>query len=129
MSEHMRTHHTKVSKEILCISEQGNVLKLPMSILNKYEVHDKASYKRAKNLVLDTFSVTPAEAFAEINAKYTKSGALLKAIRLRESLTQKEFAHLIKVTQGDLSKMELGKRPIGKMLANRIAKKFGSRIS
>jgi len=70
-----------------------------------------------------------AEAFAEINAKYTKSGALLRAIRLREGLTQNEFASLINVRQGDLSKMELGKRPIGKMLIERIAKKFGSRIS
>src|SRR5262249_19841462 len=127
--EHMRTHHTKVNKEVLCVSEQGTVLKLPISILNKYEVHDKTIYKKAKSLVLDTFSVTPAEAFAEINAKYTKSGALLKAIRLREGLTQREFAPLIQVTQEDLSKMELGKRQIGKTLANRIAKKFGSRIS
>lgn len=126
MSKHTRVQPTK---EVLCISEQGAVLKLPVSVLTRYEVHDKASYKKAKNLVLDTFSVTPAEAFAEINAKYTKAGALLKAIRLREGLTQKEFAPLINVTQGDLSKMELGKRPIGKTLVNRIAKKFGSQIS
>ena len=35
-----------------------------------------------------------------------------------------EFAKKIKVTQSNLSKMENGKRPIGKMVAQRIAKEF-----
>ena len=72
--------------------------------------------------------LTPDEAFAEINAKYTKVGALLKAVRLRAGLSQKEFSLTIDVTQGDLSKMECGKRPIGKKLVARIAKKYGSKI-
>jgi len=80
---------------------------------------------RCRNTLL---GLAPEEVFAEINAKYTKAGALLKAIRLREGLNQKDFANLIGVTQGDLSKMECGKRPVGKRLVSRIAKKFGSHI-
>ena len=129
MSAHMKTRHIKVSRPVLCISEQGQVYKLPQSVLNKYVVYDDVSIKKIKNNVRFSLSVTPEEAFAEINAKYTKTGALLKAVRLREGLNQKDFAELINVTQGDLSKMEHGKRPVGKILVERVAKKFKSKIA
>jgi len=45
-------------------------------------------------------------------------------LRARENLSQIEFAQAIGVTQSDVSKMELGKRPIGKIIAKRIAEKF-----
>jgi DNA-binding transcriptional regulator YiaG len=129
MSAHMKTRHTKVNKPVLCISEQGQTYRLPQTILKKYIVHDNISLKKAKKINQSSSIITPEEAFAEINAKYTKTGALLKAVRLREGLSQKDFAALIKVTQGDLSKMEHGKRPVGKVLVSRIAKKFKSRIA
>lgn len=129
MSEHMKTRHTKANKPVLCISEQGQVYRLPQTILKKYIVHDDISIKKAKKIDRPSKSFTPGEVFAEINAKYTKTGALLKAVRLREGISQKDFAALIKVTQGDLSKMEHGKRPIGKLIVSRIAKKFKSRIA
>lgn len=132
MSEHTKKHHTKASKSVLCVSEQGEVYQLPRSIIKKYIVHDEALLKKAKKISRTKSatqnSITPDEAFSEINAKYTKTGALLKAVRLRAGLSQKEFALTIDVTQGDLSKMERGKRPIGKMLVARIAKKYGSKI-
>lgn len=128
MSAHTKTRHIKADKRVLCISEQGQVYKLPRTILKKYIVHDNVAIKKIKNNVSNLMSVTPEEAFAEINAKYTKTGALLKAVRLREGLNQKDFCSLIKVTQGDLSKMERGKRPIGKTLIKRIAKMFKSKI-
>lgn len=131
MSAHMKTRHTKAPKQILCVSEQGQAYRLPQTILRKYIVHDEVLLKKAKKIARPSpvkASLTPDEAFAEINAKYTKAGALLKAVRLRAGLSQKAFASTINVTQGDLSKMESGKRPIGKMLVARIAKKYGSRI-
>ncbi len=45
--------------------------------------------------------------------------------RLRMNLTQKEMAKKIGVSQGDLSKMEKGERPIGRKLALRIGKALG----
>lgn len=129
MSAHMKTRHIKVNKSVFLYSEQGQVYKLPQSVLKKYVVYDNISIAKVKNTVWFSLSVTPEEAFAEINAKYTKTGALLKAVRLREGLNQKDFAELINVTQGDLSKMEHGKRPVGKIIVERIAKKFKSKIA
>lgn len=89
---------------------------------------DDTVIKKAKKNHQPSSSMPPEEAFAEVNAKYEKAGALLKAVRLREGLNQKDFAALIKIAQGELSKMESGKRPVGKVLAARIAKKFKSKI-
>ncbi len=127
MSEHMKKRPIKTKKAVLCVSEEGQVYEVSRSVLDKYR-SSSDNYQKARQLVRNALSVTPEEVFAEINAKYTKTGALLRAIRLREGLNQKMFAQLIGVTQGDLSKMEHGKRPIGKLLTARIAKKFGSRL-
>lgn len=129
MSAHTKAHPTKASKPIFCISEQGQVYQLPQSVLRKYIINDDVSIRKVKSNFRSSLSITPEDAFADINAKYTKAGALLKAVRIREGLNQNDFAKLINVTQGDLSKMENGKRPIGKILVNRIAKKFKSRIA
>ncbi len=48
----------------------------------------------------------------------------LSGLRHRESLTQVEFGEKIGVEQTNISKMEHGKRPVGKTLAKRIAKIF-----
>jgi DNA-binding transcriptional regulator YiaG len=129
MSAHMKTRHIKANKAVLCVSEQGQVYRLPQTILRKYIVHDDITIRKAQKISHSSASISPEDAFAEINAKYSKTGALLKAVRLRECMSQKEFAALINVTQGDLSKMEHGKRPVGKIIVSRIAKKFKSRIA
>ena len=64
------------------------------------------------------------EIFNEMGQKYGESGVLLRDLRARENLSQVEFAKKIKVTQANLSKMENGSRPIGKIIAMRIAKAF-----
>jgi len=64
--------------------------------------------------------------FNKLDEQYTKAGVLLKGLRLRENLSQIEFAKKIDVTQANLSKMENGKRPIGKIIAKRIEKVFGT---
>jgi transcriptional regulator with XRE-family HTH domain len=69
--------------------------------------------------------VLPEVIFGEIERQYTKPGVLLRGTRHREGLTQVQMASKIKVTQADLSKMESGKRPIGKVIAKRIEKLFG----
>lgn len=64
--------------------------------------------------------------FENLDEKFTKAGTLLKGSRLREGLSQVEFAKKIKVTQANLSNMESGKRTIGKIIAKRIEKIFGT---
>ena len=69
--------------------------------------------------------IIPAEiVFKELTEKNGKAGALLRGLRVREGLTQVEFAAIINTTQANLSSMEAGKRPIGKSKAKFIAEKF-----
>jgi DNA-binding transcriptional regulator YiaG len=109
------------------LSERGQFLRLPKALAEEcesYAITDRRSAERIKNRFNKSFALTSEEAFLEINQKYTKAGALLKAIRLREGMSQKEFAEKINVEQGDLSKMEHGRRSIGKDIAHRISKQF-----
>ncbi len=62
------------------------------------------------------------ELFKDLDEKYTRPGAVLQGARLKEDMTQAELAKKLGITQGDLSKMEHGKRPIGKAMAKRLAK-------
>lgn len=73
----------------------------------------------------NTGAIPADEAFKDLTDRYGKAGSLLKGIRIREGLTQTEFAKLIGTTQANLSSMENGTRPIGKNKAKIIAEKFG----
>jgi DNA-binding XRE family transcriptional regulator len=66
--------------------------------------------------------VDAAELFPDLADSKKTPGIALRGVRLRLDLTQKEMAAKIGVSQGDLSKMEKGVRPIGKKLAMRIGK-------
>lgn len=70
--------------------------------------------------------LTLKKTFDMLDKKYTKAGALLKGLRHREGLNQIDFAKKIGVSQADLSKMENGRRAIGKIIAKRIQKIFGA---
>ncbi len=118
----------RTSSSHLLLSEKGELLRVPHALIEEYRsyiVTDRASVEKAKVKFQEILTVSSEQAFLGINEKYTKAGALLKAVRLREAMTQKEFSKVIGVTQGDLSKMEHGKRTIGKEIAGRLAKKFG----
>ena len=68
----------------------------------------------------------PHEVFADLDAKYGKAGAVLRGLRSRDGMTQQQLAKELRVTQGDISAMENGRRPIGKSMAARLAKVFKS---
>ena len=51
-------------------------------------------------------------------------GTVLRGLRYRESLTQKEFAQRIGLPQRHISEMENNKRPIGKKIARKFADFF-----
>ena len=57
--------------------------------LEKLQTNDK--YR-----IDDATSVNADQLFTKINKKYTKPGALLKGIRIRDNLTQKEMAKKLK---------------------------------
>jgi transcriptional regulator with XRE-family HTH domain len=62
-------------------------------------------------------SVPVQEVYPDFNGSVALRGA-----RKRETLTQKELAHLVGISQTHISEMEHGKRPIGKDMARRLAK-------
>ena len=72
----------------------------------------------------DELTVPAEDVFKDLEEQYSKAGALLKGLRARENLNQIEFSKCINVTQANLSKMENGKRPIGKTIAKRLEQRF-----
>lgn len=112
MSAHTRKHPTKHRNDVILMHHAGVVYQFPKKVAEKYRVDD-------------TKSISADDVFANINKKYTKPGALLRGIRVRENLTQAEMAKKIKVTQSDISQMENGTRSIGRTISKRIEKLFG----
>jgi DNA-binding XRE family transcriptional regulator len=71
---------------------------------------------------VDVDENVPADAVLnDVYKKYGKTGSVIRGFRAREDMTQLELAKKLGVTQGDLSKMENGKRPVGKEMAHRLA--------
>lgn len=62
------------------------------------------------------------EVFKDLYAKYTKPGVALRGGRGKEGFTQEELAEKLGIEQGDLSKLENGKRPISRKMARKLAK-------
>ncbi|EKD71054.1 MAG: Transcriptional regulator [uncultured bacterium] len=119
MSAHMKEHHTSTKSlgRILYVLDHNLVYAIPKSVAKKYIVETKKPIEHEGNISADVV-------FKDMDKKYGEAGALLRGLRSRENLSQVEFAKKIKVTQANLSKMENGARPIGKIIAMRIAKAF-----
>jgi transcriptional regulator with XRE-family HTH domain len=64
------------------------------------------------------------EVFKEEIEKYGEAGLMLKGSRSKAGLTQKQVADALGISQNHISEMESGKRPIGKVMALRLAKFF-----
>jgi len=111
MSVPMKKHHTKSELKLRDI--RGNIYVIPQKIAKQYIVAKKET------------SISVNDFFAPFEKKYTKPGLLLRGLRIREGLTQEKFSKKIDVTQANLSKMELGHRAIGRIVAQRIQKVFG----
>jgi DNA-binding XRE family transcriptional regulator len=107
----MKRHPIKKEKSIIYISYGATTYAIPQSVANKYIVEEDM--------------VSANEVFGDLDRARTEAGALLKGLRSRENLNQIAFAEKIGVSQANLSKMEHGKRPIGKKIAKRIEQLFG----
>jgi len=119
MSEHMKEHHinNNKSKQLLFVLDHDVLYAIPKSIAKKYIIKPIKPTSGTGNVSAD-------DIFKEMDQKYSEAGALLRGLRARENLSQVEFAKKIEVSQANLSKMENGTRPIGKIIAKRIAAKF-----
>ncbi len=120
MSAHTKKHLIKAHSHEgdLIVSHHQKTYVIPKNVADQYIIEKKIPKKPAKK------TVTMNSLFENLDRQYTKAGALLKGLRYRENLSQVDFAKKINVTQANLSNMENGHRPIGKIVAKRIEKKF-----
>lgn len=116
MKKHPISAHNHGST--LYITHRHTTYAIPKKIAAKYIVENEKVRKPEKTSIQTIFE--------KLDKKYTKAGALLRGLRLREGLSQVAFAKRINVTQANLSNMENGRRPIGKIIAKRIEKVFGT---
>jgi plasmid maintenance system antidote protein VapI len=61
------------------------------------------------------------EAFKEEIDAYGEGGLMLRGSRQKAEMTQKDLAEALGISQHHISEMEHGKRPIGKLMAKRLA--------
>ena len=71
-------------------------------------------------------SIPADEAFKDLDQKYGKIGVTLQGFRHRDGLTQAVLAQKLGIQQAHVSQMEHSKRPIGKKLAQKLAKIFNT---
>lgn len=114
MSGLTKKHPTRENEGFIHIWFENIHYRFPKSVAEKYRVGEES----------EEGLIDSEEIFSELNAQYTKPGALLKGIRARENLTQIEMANKLGITQSDVSQMEHGKRAIGKAIAKRIEALF-----
>jgi ribosome-binding protein aMBF1 (putative translation factor) len=65
------------------------------------------------------------EAFPELRDPEQRRFITFRSIRTKTGLTQLQLAEKLGISQADVSKIERGKRTIGKALAKKIEKEFG----
>jgi len=83
----------------------------------------RGAYK-TQSIAAEEKSIPWREAFKEGIGEFTEVGLVLQGARLKSDMTQKEVAEKINVKPHHISEMEHGKRPIGKVMAHRLAKIF-----
>lgn len=97
MQEHTRKHH----------------------IERNHPIEKEVIFEKTSDLSVDWRST-----FSDLIDKFSEAGGVLRGLRMREGLTQSQLAHEIGIAQANISKMEHGKRLIGKALAKKFASFF-----
>ena len=76
-----------------------------------------------KNIEADDF-MDIGEVFPDIHDPEKRRFIIFRSIRTKTGLTQVQLAERLGISQADVSKIERGKRTIGKALAKKIEKEF-----
>lgn len=126
MSAHMKAHHTKESAYIYVR------VGMPDGKEMSYHIPSSARQKLnsfLKELDVSQNEITPSEKATPWKVlakdridKYRKAGLVLRGARLREGLSQKELAKRSGISQDNISRIENGKRVVGKKVAQKLAK-------
>lgn len=119
MSAHTREHRTDKQKFFCVIVNLNNSRKsynIPLS-------HQKELEKVLEEYSEDGDTPIAWEILAKDRIeKYKKSGLVLRGMRYREGMSQKNLAEASGITQNEISNIENGKRTVGKKVAEKLAK-------
>lgn len=80
--------------------------------------------KEESRLRKEEQSISANDYLKEVYDDLPRWAISLAGLRHREGLTQKQLGEMIDVKQSNISQMERGLRPIGKNIAQRLAKVF-----
>lgn len=116
MSAHMKAHHTDLRVKV--VIETSNSKKI--SYINPKNVGKLEAFLE-KYSEEDDLPVAWEILAKERLQKYKKTGLVLRGMRYREGMSQKELANKSDVSQNEISKIENGKRAVGKKVALRLA--------
>lgn len=117
MSAHMKMHHTK-----------GNVFEVVLKFPGKKERHTFIPLKSADRFesFLNKYETSDSvdwEVVAKDSiAKHKQARMVLRGARFRADMSQKQLAKLSGVSQDNISRIENGKRKVGKKVAKKLAK-------
>mgnify|MGYP001570398983 CR=1 FL=1 len=121
MSVPMKTRRTKSAVKIVVGEHQPMLFLVPrktavgvVELLRPFVSHVPKS------------EVSADVVFEDLYGRNGKAGTVIKGFRVRDSMTQERLAAKLGATQGDVSAMEHGRRPIGKTMAARLAKVFNT---
>lgn len=88
--------------------------------------HGLVNFLRGLQNQAEIEEVVPADqVFPKIQDAEKRIGIVFRSLRFKHDLTQAEVAERLGIDQSDVSKIEKGKRSIGKALAKKIEKEFG----
>lgn len=125
MSAHTKTHRTNPTITItLMHNNEKTSYSLPETpeVKKKLIEYIKFFEKKAVEITPWEKAIPWEKLAADRIKKYSKVGLVLRGARLREGYSQKMLAKKCGISQENLSKMETGKRPIGKRVAEKLAK-------
>lgn len=88
------------------------------------QAHMKRHRTEANTFERSERLISADEMIQRICGKRPEWAVMLRGLRVREGLTQTSLGQMIGVEQTNISKMELGKRPIGKNIAKKLSKLF-----
>lgn len=127
MSEHTKEHHTKHSYIEVTVSLPSNKkmhYKIPNTKDAKVKLTDflQSCKQPEENVITPWNEAMPWKKLAadRIN-KHSKAGLILRGARYREGISQKELAKRSGISQDNISRIENGKRTVGKKLAQKFA--------
>ena len=109
-------HTESITVTVKGLGKQPHRYEVSSAVAKQVEQMLKAAIKPAQ----DDY-ISAQEAFPDLYDPVKGPAIVLRGMRYRENLTQKQLADKLGIRQHHLSEMENGKRAIGKELAKKLA--------